>query len=109
VLFFSLVILKLDATERPSIIWKKKSGFFKRFGKTEFSSKMRQTAAKRRPNVGKNDGRGKRRQNGGRGKRRPNGGQTLAKMTAVENGGKTAAKRRQIGGELAAKRRPSTL
>jgi hypothetical protein len=52
---------------------KKNSGIFKRFGKGEFSSKIRQTPAKRRP------------------------GKTSAKMTAVENGGgcKSAAKRRQ--------------
>jgi hypothetical protein len=40
--FFSLVILKRDATERPSIIWKKKSGFFKNAANGD------QTAAKRR-------------------------------------------------------------
>jgi hypothetical protein len=60
-----------------------------------------QTAAKRRPNVSKNDGRGKRRQTAA--KRRPN----VDKMTAVETGGKTAAKQRPNGGKSAAKKRPN--
>jgi hypothetical protein len=75
-------------------------------GKNDGRGKRQQTAAKRRPNVDKNDGRGKQLQNGCGVffKNTANGGQTAAKMTtkmtAVENGGKMAAKKRPNGGPL---------